>query len=294
MADKKISDYDERDPGALTDFVEVIPTDASANYKMQLATVLALISGLDVNTAPDVADVLHLIDDPEGTPASQQITLADAMKVIGGLTELASGIDFDADSIPLYDADAAMPKRILAKLLMQEYGTRAVIHDETLAVDGTFDIQNIPATFAHLELIMYLRSDFASPDDWAVMRFNGDSGANYSYAHVFFAASDAMFWDALHGEAKTYVRFVIPGDTALSNSFVSSSYNIPNYANTIGLKAGHGESFDYVNTIDQAVRVGKFGGTWKSVAAINRITITPLDGTKFKAGSRISIYGLNA
>jgi hypothetical protein len=68
------------------------------------------ITALPANTTPAVTDIIPMVDDPGGTPATQKITYADAFKVIGGLTEdTAPAL---ADFIPTYDDSASAAKKV--------------------------------------------------------------------------------------------------------------------------------------------------------------------------------------
>lgn len=67
------------------------------------------ITGLNENTAPATTDVAAIIDDPGGTPAIEKITLANLLKVIDGLTELAES---PAASDTMLVLDGGTPKKV--------------------------------------------------------------------------------------------------------------------------------------------------------------------------------------
>lgn len=74
------------------------------------------ITALTANTTPATTDLLAIVDDPSGTPATQKITLENLLKVINGLTADASP-DGAADYVVTYDASAGAVKKVLLSLL---------------------------------------------------------------------------------------------------------------------------------------------------------------------------------
>jgi hypothetical protein len=55
------------------------------------------------------------------------------------------------------------------------------LSDTTLGVSAaSIDISSLPTTYAHLLLVGQLRSDTAAASTTALLRFNGDTGANYN------------------------------------------------------------------------------------------------------------------
>lgn len=218
-----------------------------------------------------------------------------AQKNIHDLDQLLSGIDFDADELALWDADAAVTKRILAKLLMAEYGTQAIIYDETLMIAGSFDIQNIPATFAHLKLFSYLRTDNATTYDGGIIQFNNDSGNNYDATWFSVNANGNLLGTGGDGAGIDHIRYLdASGAGAPANYYGSANLQIPNYANASNYKTCHGDSFRVRAFDGGSLNRSIFGGVWRNIAPINRIQIHPDVGTEFVVGSRVVLYGLNA
>lgn len=172
-------------------------------------------------------------------------------------------------------------------------GSVSRVFDSTLgAPAANFDINPIAGTFSHLLLVATLRTDkAASAVDEALMRINGDSGANYSDQDIEGSAAAAAA--VAHGAVNFARLGWATGSTATANFFGSIVAYFPDYANTARAKTCEWES-----TIYQALAAGnlnarKGGSIWSSTAAITQITITSLATANFIAGSRVTLYGLS-
>jgi len=136
-------------------------------------------------------------------------------------------------------------------------------------------------------LIAWLRSDLANVTEKVGVRFNNDSGANYSTQSVIGTGAAVVTQQTLGGTSAFQTN--VCGDTANANEFTPLVIFIPNYASTTAAKtvyAGSGRR--------QQSEVWMITSTWfAAVAAINRITLIPtLGGVNWKAGSRLSGYGI--
>lgn len=69
------------------------------------------ISALSAMTTPLSTDIIPIVDDPGGTPATQKITLANFLKVINDLTE-DTNPDESADFIVTYDTSTSSVKKV--------------------------------------------------------------------------------------------------------------------------------------------------------------------------------------
>ena len=155
---------------------------------------------------------------------------------------------------------------------------------------SNFDITSIPGTFTVLRLISFLRDDSAGAGPTVPqVTFNGDTGANYDFAQVFFqspSASGSSGSSQTHGFGGGEVQ----GGSA-ANLFAPGELVIPFYANTTGFKIGF--SFQGSDFSNSALSTsGTIGFTWRSTAAITRITVTPNLGSHFVAGSAVVLYGM--
>lgn len=89
MADAKITALTENTTPATTDLLAIVddPAGTPATQKITLLNALKVINSLGANTTPVTTDVIAVIDDPGGTPVAQKMTLISALKVVGDLTE---------------------------------------------------------------------------------------------------------------------------------------------------------------------------------------------------------------
>jgi|SRR5579872_207056 len=176
--------------------------------------------------------------------------------------------------------------------------TMKLIYDNRLAVDSAgWDVQNIPGNPGD-DLILSFdgRSTFATVDD-SMLRFNNDSAANhYEQAVISVANAAASAFDrtVAHGNALAQIWFdgansgIGGADDGANRSTVVEA-TIRNYAgvdfykNVLGRV--HANRWNGVNDIDATL----YGANWLSVAAINRITISMLNGN-VKTGSRLTIW----
>lgn len=174
--------------------------------------------------------------------------------------------------------------------------TLAVISDSLLSgAAASFDIQNIAATYIHLKLLLYLRSDRAGAAlDGAQLRFNNDSGANY-YVEISNAVGNATNVTTIESLGATAGLIgQIPGATATASYWSQIEVTVANYAATTAFKtfASLGGVSTGVATGSQNNRLGT--GIYIATTAISRVTITSTNGANFITGSRCTLYGLTA
>ena len=141
-----------------------------------------------------------------------------------------------------------------------------------------------------------VRTDRVSVTDGVELIFNNDSGANYDWVWIdgrnetstsvpVFRSNDAS------GDTRMGIGF-FPGDSAPANTFGSFHILIPFYAvgnvdKTVQLTGGRKEV-----AAREKFYINSAFGVWRNVAAINRITMSPVTGTNFVTNSHVSVYGL--
>lgn len=164
----------------------------------------------------------------------------------------------------------------------------AVLFNQTLGgSQANFDLQGIPGNFTSLELHFLLRSDYAGANfDSALVRFNGDSAANYCYGGFHASSANNSGLDVANGATSLVVFVGSAGATA--GYFGSGEFKVPFYAGTTAFKLASGLYADFVTS---TTLFGRFiGGVWENTAAINRITISPLNGANWVTGSAVALY----
>jgi hypothetical protein len=147
---------------------------------------------------------------------------------------------------------------------------------------GTVTFSNIPQNYKHLQI-----RGLMAGGNTADIRFNGDTGSNYT-AHNLFGNGSAAVSDqggVANPKTAAVINFV---QTSSSTNFAVSITDILDYANTSKnktLKSLWG--FD----LNGSGYVGLYGGSWMNGSAINSITIISSSGN-FTVNSRFSLYGI--
>ncbi len=145
----------------------------------------------------------------------------------------------------------------------------------------------IPAGYKHLQIRAMYRSTVAGSEDSVVMRFNGDTGSNYSYHFLFGNGSSA---NASASTSASYIYpWAVPGATFLSNSFGVQVIDILDYANTIKNKttrtlAGYDDN-------STGGRIAFTSGAWYNTSAVTSISITA-GSANIAQYSSLALYGV--
>ena len=174
----------------------------------------------------------------------------------------------------------------------------SILYDYTLSADAaSLDTATdgpmagtLSPSFRLLELWMVARTDEAVTQSPTRMRVNGDAGANYDRVYV---SGDGTSATTVKQIAQTsWTPAAIAGNNSQAGYFSVQRMTFPSYASSAHNKtgecvhahpggAGVGDTFVAPQTLG-----------WRSTDAISRFTITPVTaGVKFKAGTRVMIYG---
>jgi hypothetical protein len=149
---------------------------------------------------------------------------------------------------------------------------------------GTFDFQNIPQTYKHLELRIVCRSASGTSGINMPAQFNGDTGANYS-GHYVAGNGASTFGSNFPGQNVTSFNYGwAAGNNDAANMFGASIALIPDYTSTSKRK-----TVKTLNVNPAATLIGVWGGVWQSTAAINRVVFSC--GT-IAANSTACLYGI--
>lgn len=154
----------------------------------------------------------------------------------------------------------------------------------TLLVENVASINvQIPSTFSHL-LILGAGKSTAATADLMAMRFNGDSGSNYSYQYFQRASTTTSGGQDLSITQAPLGEFIDTSDDTLSASFfcIIPHYRSSYYKTTMTFTNFRNPSFRYVKF---------FNSFWNDTSPISKITFLPQSGN-IKAGSVFSVYGL--
>ena len=150
---------------------------------------------------------------------------------------------------------------------------------------ASITFSSIPATFTHLQL----RGHSAGQDNTNIfIRFNGDTGSNYSYHLIGNMASDTT---ATSGAGTSQNGIIIlDQQTGGSTYWNPSVVDILDYRNANKYKTTRS-----LNGVDRNSNSGGFcyliSGNWRNTAAITSISIQPVSNN-LNTNTRFSLYGL--
>jgi hypothetical protein len=141
---------------------------------------------------------------------------------------------------------------------------------------------SISSAYTDLVIIANLINSSAGSNYSFSMRFNGDTGANYSDTYLYGNGSSA----ASGRESGTFMNIGNTGFTA--GTFSPIIVSIQNYSNTTTYKTAIGRGNNSAAYVMTAV------GLWRSTAAINSIVIAPEFAVNWNTGSTFTLYGIKA
>jgi hypothetical protein len=159
---------------------------------------------------------------------------------------------------------------------------------------STVTFSSIPADYTHLQIrASYQTSRVTYPLDKIFIRFNSDSGSNYS-CHNLKGDGDSASAGAEN--STQIVDADSSSTTAASGGLVFGPLimNILDYANTNKYKTILMlKGFDTNGTVSgYGGRVGLISGNWRSTSAITSITFTVDNAANYSANSKFSLYGI--
>jgi hypothetical protein len=153
---------------------------------------------------------------------------------------------------------------------------------------ATIDFTSIPQTFTDLCVKLSARSSYSSGEG-VLMRFNGSSGANYSYRQLYGAGSSAGSYGPPSSETYGFVGSM-GGTNYTASTFDSIDLYIPNYTSS------NNKSFsvDSVAENNSATvnQLDLIAGLWSQTAAITSISLTSYNAANFVQHSTATLYGI--
>jgi len=168
--------------------------------------------------------------------------------------------------------------------------TYTLISSVTVGSGGasSIDFTSIPATYTDLVLKLSARGTLTGLTWQNIrLRFNSDSGSNYSY--IVLAALSGSALSA--SETSTYLRYSYGTYAdATASTFSNNEYHIANYASS-NQKSISYDSVAENNSSTAALAITS--GKWNNLAAISSITITPDAGGNWAQYSTAYLYGIS-
>ena len=143
---------------------------------------------------------------------------------------------------------------------------------------SSISFSSIPSTYKHLQIRYSANSSGGGNPS---VRFNGDSGNNYTYHIIYGQTSSAISTGAI-SQSSTLLGSVY----STANVFAGGVIDILDYANTNKTKV--------IKTLcgadtNSSAEVGLFSGLWNSTSAINSVTISLTNFTQY---SSFALYGI--
>ena len=144
--------------------------------------------------------------------------------------------------------------------------------------------------YQHLQIRMVGRSTRAATNSEFYLRFNGDTGTNYSQYYMRGSGS-ATESNNLQTSAADGVRVYqsLTGATFNSDTFAPSVIDINDPFETTKFTTSKIMTGFAGSSLD---RVLLEGGLWMSTNSLTSITLDEYYGSSFAAGTRVSLYGL--
>ena len=157
---------------------------------------------------------------------------------------------------------------------------------------ATITFSSIPATYTDLKLVMSTRNLATSGGrDYTSIRFNGDSGANYSRKWVYNVDGTA---GSGTGTGESALAVIVQNDSqSTANVFNNSEVYIPNYASANYKSASIDSVSENNSSATYAVELS--ASLWSSTSAITSMVLYPAAGGgagTFVEYSTASLYGM--
>jgi hypothetical protein len=151
------------------------------------------------------------------------------------------------------------------------------------SASASVEFSTISGTYTDLVLVINILG-FSDPDYSAALRFNSDTGTNYSLTNLYGNGTSSGNDRTLNAaQIQCYGKAV-----GVPNAVSSGITHIQNYSNTTTYKTA-------------LTRWGAAGsglnanvGLWRNTAAITSITIIGLNSNTFSTGSMFTLYGIKA
>ena len=164
--------------------------------------------------------------------------------------------------------------------------TYDVIQTTTLSSSiNSVTLSSIPATYTDLVLVVGSVRDSAGGSSVVAVRYNGDTGANYSCTYMGASGAGGIY----SGRRTSDTGIWIGGMYSNRGTF---KIDVLNYKNSSTYKTMLSRQGFYGTAYES---VGAFVGLWRSTAAITSITLYSIDiSPNFDVGTTFTLYGIKA
>ena len=155
------------------------------------------------------------------------------------------------------------------------------------AADVTFDVSSFSSTYRHLQVRFASKSNNAAVWEIGLLRLNGDTGANYS-VHSLEATYQPSLITRSTGSANTSSMSFSAAGATNAGVFSAAIVDILNAYGARNKTVRLLSSYHQPSAGEYSIR----SGDWRNTAGVTSVSIFPLSGTAWLAGSRFSIYGI--
>jgi hypothetical protein len=152
---------------------------------------------------------------------------------------------------------------------------------------GIITFTSIPQTYKHLQVRAILRGTAAASANGTDMRYNSDSGANYTLHRLIGDGASASA-DAYTGRTGAWLGLEVDASAA-SNIYAAAVVDILDYTNTNKYKTSRSMGAYDLNGSGQ---INFASALWLNTAAITSITITAASSGNWTTGSSFALYGI--
>ena len=141
---------------------------------------------------------------------------------------------------------------------------------------------------SYTDLVIIGNTGISNAGTTMIMRFNGDTGSNYSQTTLAGNGTTASSSRASNSTSANL------NDTAAFNSSLEGNlvFSVMNYANTTTYKTTIGR-FNRASANDYPGSA-PFVCLWRSTSAITSLVMLPADGSNIISGSTFTLYGITA
>jgi hypothetical protein len=150
---------------------------------------------------------------------------------------------------------------------------------------ASITFSSIAGTFESLLIVGMARVSLAAATSELEMRFNGDTGNNYTWVY------DGTNSSSNNADSAITVANV-PGNTAPAGEAAPVHIVIPGYARTVFNKSVTATSYQREGTTAAGLWAQILGGSWKNTAAITSVTIFDGGGSNLVTGVTLTLYGM--
>ena len=152
---------------------------------------------------------------------------------------------------------------------------------------ASITFSSIPSTYSHLQIRGISRTNNPGSIDNVIIRFNSDTGTNYSWHQLDGNGSSAT--SAGESSVNYILIGVQPSGSTNSSTFAGSVVDILDYGNTNKNKTVRGlNGFDLNGSGELVLR----SGLWRNTAAITSITLSLFDVYTYNQYSSFALYGI--